>query len=236
MTTTENATYISHRPAWAGNVTISEEAIDYTWTAPTVPESIEPDGDRYPAPVMLTRDDMLYVNDTGVVVDPGEERIFLLDGTFDVVNARKLATAIRECCDRIVGTASTEARMVSTGSSSCPSWCVEDQQWDDGPSSRAVVHHAMSRTVSLREDAGIDSPWTYAVHLKRWDWEDGQVVTELQLDEACFSAAKARELGQALIAAADDLEAGNRIEGVGTTDTLTVREGGQQAPALGDVR
>ncbi len=44
---------------------------------------------------------MLYVNDEGVVLDQGPERIFLIDANFDVENARKLAVAILESCDRI---------------------------------------------------------------------------------------------------------------------------------------
>ncbi len=107
MTTTENrAAYISRRPAWADRVTIGAEAIDYAWTAPTVPQSIEQGGELCPAPVDITREDMLYVNDVGVVLDEGPERIFLLDENFDVENARKLAAAILECCDRIDGATS----------------------------------------------------------------------------------------------------------------------------------
>lgn len=96
-----HATCISRRPSWADEVTIGGEAIDYRWTAPTIPESIEPYGDRCPAHVMVTREDMLYVNDEGVVLDQGPDRIFLIDANFDVKNARLLAAAIIECCDRI---------------------------------------------------------------------------------------------------------------------------------------
>ncbi len=37
------------------------------------------------------------------MLDQGPERIFLIDANFDVDNARKLAAAILECCDRIDG-------------------------------------------------------------------------------------------------------------------------------------
>ncbi len=103
---TDLAPIISQRPAWADNVAIGEDAIDYTWTAPTVPQSIDQDGDLCPVRVDITREDMLYVNDEGVVLDPGLERIFLIDATFDVENARKLAAAILECCDRLDGLSS----------------------------------------------------------------------------------------------------------------------------------
>ncbi|GAA3172689.1 hypothetical protein GCM10010531_27750 [Blastococcus jejuensis] len=102
--TDTHAAYISRRPAWADRVTIGSEAIDYAWTAPTWPESIEPDGETCPVEVIITREDMLYVNDEGVVLDPGPERIFLLDTNLDVENARLLAQAILECCDRINST------------------------------------------------------------------------------------------------------------------------------------
>ncbi len=96
-----DAAYISRRPAWADRVTIGAEAIDYAWTAPTVPQSIEPGGELCAAPVDITREDMLYVNDVGVVLDQGPERIFLIDTNLDVANARLLAAAILECCDRL---------------------------------------------------------------------------------------------------------------------------------------
>jgi hypothetical protein len=99
----ERARYISRRPTWADEVRISQEAIDYTWRTPTVPECIEPSGEACPIRVEVTREDMLYVNDTGVVVDPGAERIFLLYAHFDVENARKLAAALTEACDRLDG-------------------------------------------------------------------------------------------------------------------------------------
>lgn len=101
---TDISPYISRRPAWADRVTIGSEAIDYSWTAPTVPGVIETDGGTYPVQVMITREDMLYVNEEGVVLDPGPERIFLVDATFTIENARKLAAAIVECCDRINST------------------------------------------------------------------------------------------------------------------------------------
>lgn len=96
-----NASYISRRPAWADHVRIDGEAVDYTWTAPTVAEAIDSDGEIGPALVDLTREDALYVNDVGVVLDPGVDRIFLLDTNFDVENARKLAIAINEACNRL---------------------------------------------------------------------------------------------------------------------------------------
>ena len=45
----------------------------------------------------------------GVVLDEGPDRVVLDDIKLDVPNARKLAAAILECCDRIegVGTADT---------------------------------------------------------------------------------------------------------------------------------
>ncbi len=92
----ERAKMISRRPAWADRVAIGEEAIDYTWTAPTVPKSINRDGELCPVRVDITREDLLYVNDEGVVLDQGPERIFLIDASFDVENARKLAAAITE--------------------------------------------------------------------------------------------------------------------------------------------
>ena len=105
MTATETASIISRRPPWAERVAIGPEAIDYTWTAPTVPASLEftVDGDIGPcgAPVDITRQDRFHVTEVGVALDEGPERIFLLDTTLDVKNARKLAAAILECCDRI---------------------------------------------------------------------------------------------------------------------------------------
>ncbi len=104
MSTTENrAAYISRRPTWADEVRISQEAIDYTWSAPTVPDCIDPTGETCPIRVEITREDMLYINHAGVALDPGPERIFLIDANFDVENARKLAAAILECCDRLDG-------------------------------------------------------------------------------------------------------------------------------------
>lgn len=99
------APIISRRPAWADDVRISQEAIDYTWSAPTVPIAIEPDGSLCRALVDLVREDVLMVNSDGVAVDPGEERIFLLDTNFDLPNARLLAAAILECCNRLDTTA-----------------------------------------------------------------------------------------------------------------------------------
>ena len=98
---TDTSPYISRRPAWAEHIEINAEAIDYTWAAMTVPQSIDHNGEMWIAPVQITREDTLYVNDEGVVLDQGPERIFLLDGKFDVENARKLAEAIFECCDRL---------------------------------------------------------------------------------------------------------------------------------------
>lgn len=92
---------ISRRPVWADEVRIEAEAISYWWTAPTQAISIEPNGDECSTLVELVREDMLYVNSDGVVIDPGPERIFLLDTNLDVENARKLAAAILECCHRI---------------------------------------------------------------------------------------------------------------------------------------
>lgn len=102
--TDTHAAYISRRPTWAEHAETGDGAIEYAWTAPTVAQSIDRDGEMCVAPVMITRYDMLYVNDEGVVLDPGPERIFLLDTNLDVENARKLAAAIVECCDRINST------------------------------------------------------------------------------------------------------------------------------------
>lgn len=101
--TVETSPIISRRPRWAEVVNIGPETIDYTWTAPTSPVCIERQGEFSVVPVELTREDALYVNDEGVGLDQGPERIFLLDESFDVDNARKLAAAILECCDRIEG-------------------------------------------------------------------------------------------------------------------------------------
>jgi hypothetical protein len=95
------AAVINRRPAWAGQTRIEPEAIVHSWMSPTVVKTIEHDGELYIAPVELVREDMLYVNDQGVVLDPGPDRIFLLDTNLDVANARRLAAAIVECCDRI---------------------------------------------------------------------------------------------------------------------------------------
>jgi hypothetical protein len=100
------ASLISRYPAWAERVDIGPEAIDYAWTAPTVPESIERDGRYYPATVEITREDLFDVTDEGVVLDQGPERIFLCDSNFDLPNARLLIEALAEACDRIEGASS----------------------------------------------------------------------------------------------------------------------------------
>ncbi len=103
MTSTETAPIISRQPSWATETRIDPEVIVHWWTAPTIAQSIESDGEFAPVTVEAVREDMLYVNGHGVVLDPGPERIFLIDSNFDIENARKLAAAILECCDRIDG-------------------------------------------------------------------------------------------------------------------------------------
>jgi hypothetical protein len=94
---------ISRYPAWAERVDIGPEAIDYAWTAPTVPQSVERDGRYCPATVEITREDLFDVTDEGVVLDQGPERIFLCDSNFDLPNARRLIEALTEACDRLDG-------------------------------------------------------------------------------------------------------------------------------------
>jgi hypothetical protein len=99
----EIAPIISRRPTWAGETRIEPDCIVHSWTAPTVAmvsESAEETLSR--APVELYREDSLLVYPDGVALDPGPWRIFLLDTLIeDTVNARRLATALLECCDRI---------------------------------------------------------------------------------------------------------------------------------------
>ncbi len=104
---TDTAPIISRQPSWATETRIDPDAIVHWWTAPTIAQSIERDGAFAPAAVEAVREDMLYVNGHGVVLDPGPERIFLLDTDFDAANARLLAAAIVECCDRVDGVTSS---------------------------------------------------------------------------------------------------------------------------------
>ena len=107
MSITEH--YISRRPAWAETVAMGPDTIDYTWTAPTVADVIEPpDGELIPVEVQLFREDAFSVGDNGVLLDEGPERVFVLDARLDLQNARKLATAILECCDRYDSTDDTQ--------------------------------------------------------------------------------------------------------------------------------
>jgi hypothetical protein len=98
-----HATYISRRPAWADETDIDSEAIVHRWTAPTVAEAPDADiGEAFPIPVEIMQVDDLIVMGGGVTLHPGETTIFVLDTNIrDTVNARKLAAAILECCDRI---------------------------------------------------------------------------------------------------------------------------------------
>lgn len=102
------STYISRRPAWADEVLMDESAITYCWTAPTeAVDDPESDavrkiaGEPCKAPVQITQEHYLDEDDQGIRITPGRSRIFLLDTNFDVENARKLAAAILECCDRL---------------------------------------------------------------------------------------------------------------------------------------
>ena len=47
------------------------------------------------------REDDVYVDGEGAVLDARVERIFVVETWFDAVNARKLAGAILEACDRL---------------------------------------------------------------------------------------------------------------------------------------
>lgn len=106
------AAYISRRPAWAATTRVDSEAIIHTWTSGVDVEDIDEEtGSRGPVGVELFQVDTLHVDDEGVVLDPGEPRIFLLDSWFDIDNARKLATALRECCDRCEQAQSRTTRM-----------------------------------------------------------------------------------------------------------------------------
>lgn len=59
----------------------------------------------YPIPVEIVEDDDLFVMPDRVTVDRGQPVIFLLDtGIRGTAEARKLAAAILECCDRIDAT------------------------------------------------------------------------------------------------------------------------------------
>lgn len=95
------AAYISRRPAWAARTRVDSESIIHTWASGvTVDDVDEETGSPRPVGVELFQVDTLHVDDEGVVLDPGEPRIFLLDHWFDMDNARTLATAVLECCDR----------------------------------------------------------------------------------------------------------------------------------------
>ena len=99
---TDFAPTISPRPAWADRTELHPDSIVHAWTAPTVAEGIEPGGDFVLIHVEVLQIDSLDVTDDGVVLDPGPGRIFLLDtGIADTANARRLAAALLECCDRI---------------------------------------------------------------------------------------------------------------------------------------
>ena len=99
---TDIAPLISPRPAWADSTTIAlDGAVVHNWTAPTVAEGIQPDGEFVPVRPELDQPNDLRVTDRGVILDPGEARVFLFDIRFDVANARLLAQAIVECCDRL---------------------------------------------------------------------------------------------------------------------------------------
>jgi hypothetical protein len=110
MTTTEHASIISSRPSWAETTEIALDSrrttsFTHRWTAPTVAEAASgSDGDVTPITVELEQTEDIYVNDAGVVLDPGPgARIFLsdLDTWFvNVTEARRFAAAIVEACDR----------------------------------------------------------------------------------------------------------------------------------------
>ncbi len=127
-----DAAYISRRPAWADRVTIGAEAIDYAWTAPTVPQNIERDGELCSAPVDITREDLLYVNDEGVVLDQGPERIFLLDTNLDVENARRLAAGHPRVLRPGRAGGSSRSDPFSESTSTCTSWSRPGIQGSQG--------------------------------------------------------------------------------------------------------
>ncbi|RZU32697.1 hypothetical protein [Blastococcus saxobsidens] len=92
----------------------------------------------------------------------------------------------------------TEDRQPTT----CPAWCVQHERVEDGtPEDRALVHRAALREVAR-----------YELRVHRLDWDDDEPPwTEIMLDDTLLSAANARALGEALIAAADAVGGGARI-------------------------
>lgn len=105
--------YISRRPAWADETRIEADSIVHGWTAPTVACVLNPGHEEVgtsPAPVEIYRyDDMLVFPNGDVTIEEGPWRIMVLDETFeDTQEARKLAAAILECCDRIEATSAAE--------------------------------------------------------------------------------------------------------------------------------
>jgi hypothetical protein len=108
------AAYISRRPAWAARTRVDSDSIIHTWASGVEVEDIDEEtGSPGPVGVEIFQVDTLHVDDEGVVLDPGEPRIFVLDSWFDIDNARKLATALHECCDRYEQAQSRTARSMS---------------------------------------------------------------------------------------------------------------------------
>jgi hypothetical protein len=96
----DSAAYISRRPEWATTTRIESEAITHSFTAPTVASTIEPDGRAVRAPVEMYREDSLLAYPAGIALDVGPERVMVLDEVLDLENARLLAQAILQCCNR----------------------------------------------------------------------------------------------------------------------------------------
>jgi hypothetical protein len=106
------AAYISRRPAWAARTRVDADSIIHTWASGVeVDDMDEETGSPGRVDVEIFQVDTLHVDDEGVVLAPGEPRIFVLDTWFDIDNARKLAMALNECCDRYEQAQRRTARM-----------------------------------------------------------------------------------------------------------------------------
>lgn len=104
MTTTDHAIYVSRRPSWATRRASTPRLSCTRGRRRRSQGCATRNGQAYPVPVKIVQEDMLYENEDGVVLDSGTTVIFTNDINFtSVVEARKYAAAILECCDRLDG-------------------------------------------------------------------------------------------------------------------------------------
>jgi hypothetical protein len=100
------------RPTWATNseithssITAGDTVVHHSWSSPSVGQ-VWSSGERGPAEVEIVQADVLQSTDAGIVAATESVIIHLswVDAQFDnTIEARKMAAAILECCDRLDG-------------------------------------------------------------------------------------------------------------------------------------